>query len=500
MQFCEIFLIWGLVFSLKFLDLSWFGAVVLFLILIRIYMNYHPAGYQFSKDFIFGVADADLQVIGEGETLVKEGALPTMWTHTAKSAPIVFNNDTPLQGIDRYNRWQEDIGFIENLGTKHYRTSISMSRLLTIEGKVNLKAVEWYKNLFRALKQKGIKVYVTLYHWELPEFLHLRGGWTNPETIDFFVLHAQAVYEHFNEFIEEYFLINEHFCITFLGYHLAVHAPFESDLKKALLAGHYLLLAQGKAFSRLRELDGNIKISTVYNVAASYAASTSANDLLAQRHDDEYGNLWLMEPIYTGKYPPYLSKLFKDLMPEIKSSDMDTIAIGSKLNHLGINYYFSKTIRYDENSDRKTRMVDRQFQIKNGLGWPVSVPPVFPEGFYDVLVQLHRRYESFGLNKMLITENGTAWPSDPDENGVVDDEFRIQYVRSHLQQVHKAILAGVPVDGYFLWTLMDNYEWQEGYRPESAFGIVHVDRETMKRTPKKSYFWYKNLLENNLLY
>lgn len=451
---------------------------------------------KFDSKFIFGIADADLQVIGEEHTLKNEQSLPTMWTHSAQTSGKVFNNDSPLPGIDRYHYWQEDIELMKKLGTKDYRTSVSMARILTADKKVNKKAISWYKSYFKALKQAGMKIYVTLYHWELPQMLMEKGGWENPETIEWLRLHAQVVYEHLNEYIEEYYIINEHICAIFLGYHLAWHAPFQSNFSGALKAGHNLLLAQGYVFADLKKNDPKLKVSTVYNLMPAYGNTASMKDREARQLAYDYNTTWFLDPIYTGKYPQRMLKLVRNIMPEVKAGDMDIIQIGSGLHALGINYYLGTTVSYDETSDVKHSEVDSQFHVTNGLGWPVYVPPAYPSGLYDLLLQIHSRYELFGLKKIVITENGTACPSEPDAKGLVDDSFRIGYLREHLVMVNKAIRAGVPVEGYFLWTFMDNYEWQEGYAPGSRFGIVHVDRETMKRTPKTSFDWYQKVVKS----
>ena len=449
---------------------------------------------NFPESFIFGVADADLQVIGEEHTIKHENSLPTMWAHCARESGKVFNHETPHQGVDRYHRFEEDIELIKALGVKHYRTSISMARTLNADGSMNEKAIQWYRQYFEALKRAGIAVYATLYHWELPQILSAKGGWASKETIDLFVKHCAYVVKALDHLIDEYFIINEHFCIVFLGHHIGIHAPFIQDLSVALQAGHNLLLAQGKAFRAIKQIKPNAKVSTVYNPAPVYADSGAENDLLAQKLNAGYSD-WLLEPIYTGRYPEHMVELFKRHMPKIEPGDMETIKIGSELHSLGINYYFGQTVRYAAEPILKGEVVREPFEVRTGLGWPVYIPPAYPSGFYDLLVQIYYKYSLFGLNKIYITENGTAWPSEVNLAGQVEDPFRIEYIEKHLDQVKDSISAGVPVAGYFLWTLMDNYEWQEGYRPDSVFGLIHVDRQTLKRTPKSSYYWYQRLVQ-----
>lgn len=454
---------------------------------------------NFPKEFKFGVADADLQVIGEQSCLDKEGAELTMWTHFAQSSGKVFENQTPLPGVDRYGRWKEDIEIIKNLGVKHYRTSVSMSRVMTRDKKPNMKAIEWYKNYFKELKAAGITVYVTLYHWELPQYLSEKGGWKNRETVDYLVEHAKIVQEYLDEYIEEYYILNEPFQFTFFSYHTGEHAPGETDLKGSLATVHHALLAQGMVFRALKEKNPAVKLSTVYNPSVVYAASTSAEDIKAAEYCFGYHTAMFTDPLYLGKYPDYMVELFGDKMPEILDGDMEIIKVGAGLENFGVNFYRGKVLKANPDSDVKFAEVKYPQGITNGLGWPVHVPPTYPEALYDLLRELYHRYGSHGMKQICLTENGTCWSDKVDEKGAVNDEFRIFYLREHLKQIKKAILAGVPVTGYFLWTLMDNYEWELGYMPGSDFGIIHINRDNLERVPKKSFYWYKSVAENGEL-
>jgi beta-glucosidase len=453
----------------------------------------------FPRSFKFGVADADLQVIGEASTLAEEGAAPTMWAHHAERSHKVFRNHTPLEGIDRYHRYAEDVELLKELGVRHYRTSVSMSRLLREDGSVNEHAAAWYRRYFELLREAGIEVSATLYHWELPRWLDARGGWVSRDSIDAFVRHTVAAHEALGDLVSEYYLVNEHVCIVFLGYHLGMHAPFEEDFGRALQAGHHLLVAQGRAFRALKQRAPGVKVSTVYNPTSVYAASCSDRDLHARNLTQGYHSDWLLEPIFTGRYPEHLVEAWEEYLPDVRPDDMEEMKVGADLTTLGLNYYMGKTVKFDPAPVTKAAPVRNPFERKTGLGWPVYIPPFYPPGLYDLLVTTFAKYSLFGLRSICITENGTACLSDADKAGGLDDDFRIEYVRAHLEQVSAAIRAGVPVEGYYLWTLMDNYEWQEGYRPESAFGLVHVDRATLARKPKKSFGWYREVVRRHLV-
>lgn len=455
---------------------------------------------QFPKDFIFGIADADLQIIGEQNTLAQENACPTMWSHFAKHSGKCHKNESPMAGVDRYHRWQEDVGHIAELGVSAYRCSISMSRLLTEAGTVNEKAVAWYRQYFQALKAANIKIYATLYHWELPQFLQAQGGWAKRETAQWLVKHGLAAMEHFGDLVSDFFVLNEPWCAAMLSYHLGVHAPGEENLKHALLAAHHLMLAQGMIVREAKVKYPHLRIGTVYNVQTNYAASPSAEDREARMRSDAYFNDLFFEPTYLGRYPKKIVAMAGDDMPEFPASDLEIIRVGNLLDYHGINYYNGALNTLDASATLGySSIVDRALGT-NDLGWPIFVAPHYPEGLYDILTSLHDRYQSAGLTNLMITENGMALNSPWDgQRDVVSDPRRTDYLQAHLGQVHKAILRGVPLTGYFAWTLMDNYEWAEGYRPDSCFGLMHVDRKTLQRTPKESYFWYQALARSGSL-
>lgn len=453
---------------------------------------------KFPKYFDFAIADADLQVIGEQYTLAEEGSCPTMWKSFAEDSGKCYKDQSPDPGVDRFHKWEQDLELIEELGVKSYRTSISMSRTLKSDGTKNQKAIDWYKRYFEALRNAGITVYATLYHWELPQYLNEKGGWTNYESVERFVDHAKLVAQELDDLIEEYFILNEPWCSSILSYKIGAHAPGHTDLKEALQASHYLLLAQGQAFREIKEISPNAKISTVFNVEPAYAATTAEKDVLAAKYYSGSFNEWFLDPIYLGQYPDYMLELYGEAAPDTSPKDMETIKIGDKVNTLGLNYYLGRIVKYDEKSFNKAQTVERKNQRTNDLGWPIFVPPVYPEGLYDVLNKINNRYSNYGLKQIYITENGLALETPKNkQNNKVEDPRRIRYYTDHFIQMHKAIRSGVPLKKFFLWTLMDNYEWAEGYSPNSCFGIIHVDRDSLERTWKSSAYWYKDIVQTN---
>lgn len=451
---------------------------------------------RFPADFRFGVADADLQVIGEDKARAAEKSEETMWSHFARTSGKCFNDAGPGEGVDRFTLWDKDVELMRDLGVRNYRTSISMSRLLTRSGDINAKAVQWYENYFKSLRKSGISIYATLYHWELPQFLNEQGGWKSRVTVDWMAKHAQAVFETLGEYIEEYFILNEPWCSAMLGYHHGVHAPGEISLSSALLAAHNLLLAQGAAFEKLKSLDRSLKVSTVVNLASCYAASASEEDQRAAQYADAYFNTWFLDPLFNGRYPEEARELYAAKMPHYGKADMALINVGSGLHALGINYYRGELVRFDERAETRFAPVRRAGEQVNDLNWPIYVAPVHREGLYDLLQQVWFAYRKAGLKRMYITENGMAlMAGETLKDGTISDRRRVDYLHAHLEQAAAAVERGIPLKAYFAWTLMDNYEWAEGYRPESCFGLVHVDRKTMKRTKKESALWYSNILK-----
>ncbi|MDQ6695634.1 MAG: family 1 glycosylhydrolase, partial [Chloroflexota bacterium] len=396
---------------------------------------------SFPPQFRFGVADADLQVIGEDYTLAEEGSEPTMWQHFTQERRL----STPGTGVDRYHRWREDLEQMRRLGIRDYRTSISMSRTLRQDGSINEKSMEWYKRYFAALKENGIAVYATLYHWELPQYLNTQGGWTGNAAVTALQRHAEVVAERLGEYIDEYFILNEPWCSSLLSYYEGRHAPGKQhedereNLRAGLLAAHNLLLAQAKAFMAIKERTPEAKVGTVLNFEPSYAASLAPEDVQAAQYHDGYYNAWFIDPIYRGHYPEWMLELYKGLMPVGYEKDMESIKIGAKFHALGVNYYRGSIYRAAEGLLRSEQVLVEGGPT-NGLGWPVFEAPYYPEGLYDLLQQIYYGYRAFGLERMYISENGTALNTPWDGNSsLVDDEPRVHYYKEHLRQLHKAL-------------------------------------------------------------
>jgi beta-glucosidase len=447
----------------------------------------------FSEAFRFGIGDSDLQVIGEEHCLREEGAEPSMWTAFCNRNRC-WNGDSPLRGVDRYHRWQEDVDLVDSMGIRHFRTSISACRLLHRDGSPNRKAVDWYRRFLGALKSRGIRTYATLYHWELPAFLQEEGGWTQYRTVEFMGRHAATACRELGDLIDEYFTINEPWCVSFLGHHTGVHAPGIQSLSAALSAAHHLMLANSVMANELWHQDPSIRAGIVLSTLPCYAMSSTSEDLRAVRLADAACNGWFLDPLFLGRYPSVLEEWVEPHMPAIGPADMQQIAIGSRLHFVGINNYYGLMVEHDPDAELQYRSCLLEDAPTNDLGWPIFMPPYYPSGLYDMLHQVYHSYRHFGLKRLYVSENGMAEKPTFDSDGqMLPDRRRIGYFREHLERVVKAIRASIPVEAYFAWTLLDNFEWEHGYRPESSFGLVHVDRNTLDRTPKASAAWYGEL-------
>lgn len=454
---------------------------------------------KFNKNFIFGVAESDLQTVGELIARKSEHSEETMWMNSCTKRNN-SKNESPEIAINRYEKTKEDIAFFKESGIKHYRTSVSMSRFLDRQGNVNKLALNWYLNYFKSIKKAGIKTYVTLYHWELPQYLMEQGGWLNKKMPELFVKYAKLAVEELGEYIDEYFVINEPWCSSFLSYFLGIHPPCEKNLKRALQVAHNLLLTLGLTVKELKSNYKSIKIGSVFNVSPFYAQDSNSSDIQAAQYGDGYHNRWFLDPVYLGKYPEDMMDLFGKELPDFNKSDMETICCGKQMDFVGINYYSGKTVKYNKDKRLLFETIVPEGILVNDLGWPVHIAPFAQEGLKDILSKTYYEYKSFGLKKIYISENGFAMKSSWNgKDKIINDENRIFYIREHLRQVYKAKVLGVPVDGYFLWTLMDNFEWAEGYKPEGAFGLIHIDRRTLKRINKKSFYWYKNIIRTGVL-
>lgn len=428
-----------------------------------------------SPDFTYGVATASFQIEGGAQS-----RLPCIWDTFCDTPNKVADGSNGLVACDHANLWQQDIKLIESLGVDAYRLSISWPRVITESGELNTEGVNFYLNILDELKSRNIKAFVTLYHWDLPQHLENNGGWLNRETSYNFRDYVDLISKAFGNRVYAYATLNEPFCSAFLGYEVGIHAPGIIGKQFGKKAAHHLLLAHGLAMQVLSKNSPQTLNGIVLNFTPCYPETNSAADKNASDFADDYFNQWYIKPIYDGEYPAILAQLPLECHPDIKEGDMAIIA--HPTDFLGINFYTRAIYRFDEQ--------EQFFQIeppapRTDIGWEI-----YPKAFSELLISLN---ETYTLPPIYITENGAAI-ADKLIDGKVEDLERIAYYQSHLNAVNDAIIAGVDVKGYFAWSLMDNFEWAEGYL--KRFGIVYVDYESQERTVKLSGLAYKALISN----
>jgi len=426
-----------------------------------------------TKDFVYGVATASFQIEGG-----YEHRLPCIWDTFCSTAGKIADNSNGHIACDHYNNWQQDIELIASLGVDAYRLSISWPRVMTQDGKLNPVGVKFYTDILDELKRKNIKAFVTLYHWDLPQHLEDNGGWLNRKTAYAFEQYVELITNAFGARVYSYATLNEPFCSAFLGYEIGIHAPGLVGKQYGKKAAHHLLLAHGLAMNVLNKTSPNTQNGIVLNFTPAYPLTNSQEDIDCAKYADDYLNQWYIKPIMEGQYPDIINQLPSDHLPDIHPGDMELIS--QPIDYLGINFYTRQVY--------KAHPTDIYEPIAptgplTDMGWEI-----YPQSFTDLLVSLNKTYT---LPPIYITENGAAMP-DTYNNGEVNDLDRLSYYNTHLNAVHNATAQGVVIHGYFAWSLMDNFEWAEGYL--KRFGIVYVDYKTQQRTIKNSGFAYKELI------
>jgi len=421
------------------------------------------------RGFTWGVATASYQI--EGATHA-DGRLPSIWDTFSAVPGKVLNGDTGEVACDHYHRWQSDVDLIASLGVDAYRLSTAWPRVMDEHGQPNRKGLDFYKRLLDRLEAKGLQRFVTLYHWDLPQHLEDRGGWLNRDTAYRFADYADLMSRELSGHVTAWCTLNEPWCSAYLGYGNGHHAPGLADGRYATQAMHHLLLGHGLALQALEANDPGAQRGLVANIGRGTSDRDTPADQDAARLYELQHNDWILGPLLKREYPADLFRLWPGTEPLVLAGDMDII--GRKMDFLGINYYFRSNLH----SDGAHGFVDVPLEgvERTQMGWEV-----YPQGLQDLLIDFKARYAN--LPPIYITENGMA-SDDQVVNGAVIDTQRIAFLNGHFAAVAGAMEAGVDVRGYFVWSLMDNYEWAYGY--ERRFGIVHVDYDTQLRTPKQS--------------
>jgi beta-glucosidase len=445
---------------------------------------------RFPADFLWGVATSAFQI--EGATDV-DGRGESIWDRFTATPGTIEDGSDGRRACDHYHRWAADLGLVRELGLGAYRFSIAWPRVIPAgRGPVNPRGLDFYDRLVDGMLALGITPFATLYHWDLPQRLQDEGGWGARSTVDAFVDYAACVADRLGDRVRHWTTHNEPWCIATLGHEQASHAPGLRDPALALRVAHHLLLSHGRAVPVIRARSPDAEVGIVLILVPTEPATPSSDDVDAARWADGVFNRWYLEPLYRAAYPADAiadrvaqGHLPIGELPFVEPGDLEVIA--TPTDYLGVNYYSASTMRGEP-----TAAGPRRRQVLTGLprtdmGWEVR-----PADLHDLLVRLHRDY---GPRRIYITENGAAFDDPPDAAGRIDDRRRVAYLGDHLREAHRALAAGVPLAGYFHWSLLDNFEWSFGHT--RRFGLIHVDFTSQRRTPRASAAHYRTIATAN---
>jgi beta-glucosidase len=444
---------------------------------------------SFPPGFVWGTAAAAYQIEG---AVAEGGRAPSIWDTFSHTAGKIDGGDNGDIACDHFHRWPTDLDLIAELGIAAYRFSVSWSRVMPDGRTVNAEGVEFYDRLVDGLLERGIQPLMTLYHWDLPQALEDEGGWLNRDIADRFTDYALTMGKVVGDRTSAVTTLNEPWCSAYLGYATGEHAPGLTDPSKSYPVAHHLNLAHGRAVTALRGvMPAETEFSVTLNLHQLEPASLSEADAEATRHADAVANRIFLDPMLRGRYPDELIDGTSHLTDWSFVHDGDEAEIAAPIDFLGVNYYAPARISAD--GEYLWPGTYRAFGApipgpKTIMNWPIR-----PSGLTDLLVRVH---EEYGV-PMMVTENGCAAPDLVGADGIVHDDDRIAYLDGHLHAVLDAMDSGADVRGYYVWTFMDNFEWAWGYA--KRFGIVHVDYDTLVRTPKDSARWYQSVVANNAL-
>lgn len=441
---------------------------------------------RFPESFDWGVATAAAQIEGAATA---DGKGESIWDRFAKQGKVLGGPDALSVVCDHYHRWEEDLDILAEMGVRTYRFSISWPRIFPAgSGPLNQKGLDFYRRLVQGLRERGIRPAVTLYHWDLPQALQDRGGWLNRETVDRFAEYAAAVYQALGADVPLWMTLNEPFCAAAFGYLTGEHAPGMRRPFSAMQAAHHLLLAHGEAVRAFRQVaPAGSKIGLTQLLWVHEPASSRPADQAAAARADGMINRWFMDPVLKGRYPDDIWQWYKwrGALPRVADGDMERIA--QPIDFVGVQYYTRVRHRANPwNLFTGFAQVDPEVGPLTDMGWEI-----YPDGLYKLLRRIDQEY---GKIPLIVTENGMACHDQLQADGRVLDSDRIGYLDRHIRAVGRALADGVNVQGYYVWSLLDNLEWHHG--TSKRFGLIYVDFPTQDRYWKESARWYRDFLRS----
>lgn len=439
-----------------------------------------PKRTDFASDFLWGCATSSYQIEGASNV---GGRVESIWDRFAATPGKVRDGSNGSVACDHYHRWPEDFDIARDMGLEAYRFSIAWPRIYSGSGKPNAAGLDFYSRLVDGMLERGLQPWATLYHWDLPQALQDKGGWNERATVDAYLEFVDAMTRTLGDRVQHWITHNEPWCTAMIGNFEGWHAPGLTDLPTALQVCHHVLLSHGKAVPLIRANVADAKVGISLSLHPVRPASGSAEDLAAMERHDGLRYRWFLDPLHGRGYPQQTLDLVGAAAPVVMPGDMEAIAVAT--DFLGVNYYFPETIEdAPGHAPLDARVVPSSAPEKTALGWEVA-----PAGLPELLERIERDYHP---GDIYITENGSCYDDVVEADGSIDDVERRHYLMRHLDALRAAIARGVPVKGYFAWSLIDNFEWSEGYL--RRFGLVHVDYNTQQRRIKGSGKWYRAFL------
>jgi len=446
-----------------------------------------PFQLNFPDHFIWGAATAAYQIEG---AVNADGRGKSIWDTFSHTPGKIEHQDTGDAACDHYYRWREDIALMQRLNLQAYRFSIAWARILPHgRGAVNTAGLDFYSRLVDGLLEAGIVPFVTLYHWDLPQALQDDGGgWQRRGIIDDYLRYIDIVSRRLGDRVKHWTTFNEPWVFSWSGYYFGEDAPgWQGGIKTALTTTHHALLAHGTAVPILRANVPQAQVGIVLDMNMPEADTNTPEDIAAAERFAGFQNRWYLDPLFKGSYPADMVALFGDAVPEICPGDMEQISV--PIDYLGINFYRRSVIAAgSEVPPVNYRRVSPPGEY-TAMGWEVS-----PQGIYDILKYVHDHYR---VPKLYITENGAAFPDEVGADGQIHDDARVRYLEQHFIQLTRALQDGIPLCGYFAWSLLDNFEWAYGYG--KRFGLIYVDYATQQRTIKSSGYFLAQVASRTII-
>jgi beta-glucosidase len=440
-----------------------------------------------TPDFVWGVATASYQIEG---AVAEDGRGESIWDAFTRRPGVIADGGSGAVACDHYHRWEEDLDLLAELGVDAYRFSVSWPRVQPDgHGRIEERGLDFYRRLVDGLRERNIRPFVTLYHWDLPQGLEERGGWRSRETASRFAEYAVTVADAIGDRVGDWITVNEPYCSSIVGYAEGRHAPGLREGHRALAAAHHLLLGHGLAAGALRSYP-RARVGIALNLSPAVPATRSPADMAAARRQDLMLNRQFTDPLLAGAYPRGFEELYAGVSDFSFRRRGDLAVISTPLDFLGVNYYYRVHVAHAPMPTARTafdigvRTVNPDGVPTTGLGWPIE-----PEGLRATLAELAGRHPN--LPPIYLTENGQA-DLHPEPR---PDPERAAFIADHMAAARQALDAGVDLRGYFYWSLLDNFEWARGYGPR--FGLVHVDYPTGRRTPRDSFHWYRRMIRGD---